>query len=417
MLDGLIGLLKGLDRRVKVSLVAAGVYNFSLQLSAQYDMLFAQALGASGTDIGLMNSFGAAVNATASAPIGSAVEKYTVKKIMLLGYVFDAISMIIFILAGNWWALIPAFAMRAQLIRNAPLTDIILITFTEPRKRSTVMSLSRVFWSTINVFAPVTAAIIVASFGGINAQGMRPLYYYIQLFLYISVFFVIAKGLGATSIHSNVKKDELDWKKTSLIKDYREFLRGEKYLRRWILIRVFRDGSQALSMSFISLWMVNNKGATPAILGIVSAVSIIAAMSLQIPAGRLSDKFGRKKTFYLFTPFYYLGTLALISVPSPEYLILAGLLGGVGMGGGIGGVAFTPFITMWWEMAPAEMRGRWYGLEGLIMATTRIPASIIGGILWDQGLKIEVLLVPILIDVLVVVLLLHTIPDTLRSKQ
>jgi len=415
MLEGFSGLLKGLDRRVKVSVAAAGVYNFCLQLSAQYDMLFAQALGASGTDIGLINSLGAAVNATASAPIGSAVEKYTVKKIMLLGYIFDSISLIIFVLAGNWWVLIPAFAMRAQLIRNAPLTDIVLITFTEPEKRSTIMSLSRVFWSIINVFAPVTAAIVVASFGGINAQGMRPLYY-IQLVLYISLFFVIAKGLGTTSVCSNGKKDESSQKKTSLLKDYREFLKGEKYLKRWIIIRIFRDGGQALSMSFISLWMVNDKGATPAILGIVSAISIIAAMSLQIPAGRLADKFGRKRTFYLFTPFYYLGTLALISVPSPEYLILAGLLGGVGMGMGIGGVAFTPFITMWWEMAPAEKRGRWYGLEGLIMATTRIPASIIGGILWDQGHKIEVLLIPILIDVLVVIPLLHTIPDTLRSK-
>jgi MFS family permease len=44
---------------------------------------------------------------------------------------------------------------------------------------------------------------------------------------------------------------------------------------------------------------------------------------LQIPAGRLADRIGRKKAFYLFTPFYFLGTLLLITAPSSEYLIIA----------------------------------------------------------------------------------------------
>jgi MFS family permease len=148
---------------------------------------------------------------------------------------------------------------------------------------------------------------------------------------------------------------------------------------------------------------------------------VIVTILLQIPVGRLADRIGRKKAFFLFTPFYCLGLIVLIIAPSPEYLILAGILGGAGggagIGGGIGGAAFIPFITMWWEMVPAGKRGKWYGLEGIITAAPRIPATIIGGILWDQGVKIPILLAPVLIEFLVVIPLLHTIPETLGSKQ
>ncbi|MDQ1280692.1 MAG: hypothetical protein QG670_1955 [Thermoproteota archaeon] len=87
--------------------------------------------------------------------------------------------------------------------------------------------------------------------------------------------------------------------------------------------------------------------ATPTIFGTVGTVSIVVAFILQIPAGRLTDKIGRKKAFYLFTLFKYLGTILLVSGISPELLFFVGLFGGAsggvgGVGGGIGGVSFTP---------------------------------------------------------------------------
>ena len=107
----------------------------------------------------------------------------------------------------------------------------------------------------------------------------------------------------------------------------------------------------------------------------------------------------------------------LILAPRPEYLILVGLLGAVGLvGGGAGGVSSTPFITMHWEMVPREKRGRWFGIEGLMTGST-IPATIIGGILWQYGFMREVLLLPILLEVLVVIPLMITVPDTLKRND
>jgi len=419
LLEGSRSFFRELDRRIRATLVSIGVYNWAQQLTYQYNALYANSLGANGVQIGLLNGASAVVSSIASVPMGSAVEKYSIKKIMLLGIILDVISVTICVLAGNWWMLIPVFILHGKLIRVIPLADVAFTTFTEPHVRSTVMGLSRLVWGILNVFTPIAATVIVADFGGINAQGIRPLYYF-EAALYVVTFFILAKGMGTTS--GIAKQKGLESTGINLIQHYRGFFKDDRYLKRWIAVRIVRDFAVGLSAAFIPLWMVNVKGATPYIFGTSITLSVVVFFLLSIPVGRLADKIGRKKTFYLLTPFYYLGTILLIGAPTPEWVIIAaGLLGagigGVGgAGGGIGGVAFTPFITMFWEAAPPEKRGRWFGLEGLIVGLVTLPASIIAGILWEQGLRTEVLLIPILLQALVVMPMLSTVPDTAVSK-
>jgi hypothetical protein len=124
-------------------------------------------------------------------------------------------------------------------------------------------------------------------------------------------------------------------------------------------------------------------------------------------------------------PLTYVGTFLAILIPnsSPEYLVFAGLMGGYvfsagggGMAGGISSVASPLFVTWWWESIPEEKRGRFFGIEGLFNLAA-IPASILGGVLWQQGYVMHVLLIPILLDLIAVYPLLATIPDITRSKQ
>ncbi|MFB0523134.1 MAG: MFS transporter, partial [Candidatus Bathyarchaeia archaeon] len=301
MLGGFLKFFKGLDGRVKVAIAGIGIQNWGQRLSMQYNQLYAMDLGADAVALGLLNSIGAAVSSIVSVPLGLATEKYTVKRIMLLGLALTAISATIFILAGDWWILIPAFIMGGRLIRIMPLTDIIFITATKPEQRATIMSLSRVIWGMLDMFAPMMAALIVASYGGINAQGIRPLYY-IQLVLTIFVLFFIAGKLQPLPVHNDRKGGELGSKGMSFFREYRELFRGEKWLKRWIGLRIIQQFGASLAMPFVPLWMVNVKGATPSILGMMGTASVVMSLALQIPAGRLADKVGRKKVFFLLRP-------------------------------------------------------------------------------------------------------------------
>lgn len=410
MLDDLRRFFNDLDRRIKVMIIALGLYDFNIRLPMQYNQLYITDLGANPIELGSLNSMGAAFSSVVTPPIGLAADKYGVKKMILLGLSFAVAISAIYSSASNWTHLIPAIVLSGMMI-VFPFTDVIFINYTNPERRGTIMAFSRTICGLPTIFIPMIAAVIVASFGGINAQGIRPLYY-IQLVLSVFVLLFVALRLQTPRITRSEKK-------AGFIQEFQELLKGEKWLKRWMLLESLRMCGMRIAMPFIPLWMVKVKSADPYILGVMGTIGVIVSTLLQVPVGKLADRIGRKRVFYLLEPFNYLGTILLILAPSPQYLIFVGLLGGAGggsIGGGIGGVSFVPFITMHWEMVSAEKRGRWFGISG-IFGILSVPASILGGYLWQQGYMILVLLLPMLVGALVTIPILITIPDTLGRSQ
>jgi FSR family fosmidomycin resistance protein-like MFS transporter len=394
-----------MDQRVKVTIAGIGIQNWSQSLTGQYNTLYARDLGANPVALGVLNSINTAVSSIVSVPVGWATERYSMKKVMLLGLSCVFISVVIYALAGNWWLLIPAIILGI-LVRLSPLTDIILVNYTKPEQSGTVMGLSRTIWAVPAIFAPITAAVVVGSFGGINAQGIRPLYV-IQLALTLFVFFFMAAKLPTLQ---SQEKGKAQSRRSDFVQDFRELFKGEKALKRWIVIWIIASFGWRVSGPFVPLWMVEVKGATPYILGLTGTVSSIISVFLPVFAGRLADRIGRKRAYYVLSPFSYVGTILLIVAPSPEYLMLYGLLQGIGQ------ASFIPFVTMHWEIVPEEKRGRWYGIEGFINIFA-IPAALLGGILWQQGFMKEVLFLPIMLQVLVAIPIMITVHETLKRDN
>ncbi len=425
MFEGFFNFLRNLDRRFKVMLGAIGLYNWTRSLPVQYDQLYVTTLGANPLELGLLNSVAGTVNSLISAPMGWLADKYGVKKVIAFGLILSTVASAIYGLAVNWWMLIPAIILtQIGMSMIIPLTDIIFIGTTNRAQRATAIGFIRALWAIPCTFAPMVAALLVATFGGINTQGIRPLYF-INLSLYLLVFVIVIVmlkplllGKPKSENSQAQNEDESGSKRDGFIQDFQELFKGEKWLKRWIIISSIRRVGTSLAMPFVPLWIVNVKRADPYILGAIGTLGIMTWVILQIPVGRLADKIGRKKAYFLFRPILYVGTLWLILAPSPEHLIIVGLLGAVGLrvgteGSGVGGLSFTPFMLMSWEMVPAEKRGRWHGIMNIFNVLS-IPAMLLGGFLWQQGFMMEVLLLPILLDFLFIIPILLTIPETLN---
>lgn len=409
--------LKGIDTRFKTMLLAIGLYSWTSSLPTQYNQLYVTALGANTVELGSLNGLGGMANSVVSLPMGWFIDKYGVKKAIIIGLILTAAVAGIYGWAFNWWMLIPAIILAQISMRMImPLTDIIFVETTKPEERALAMGFSRTVWAIPTAFAPMAAAVIVATFGGINAQGIRPLYYVQLVAIALVILFIIFMlEPSETRLVANRSKSA---PRTSLVEGFRELFRGERWLKHWAIIMGFRRFGWSIATPFIPLWMVDIKGADPYILGAVGTAGMVTSALLQIPTGRLADKIGRKKAFLLLTPFSYLGTILLILAPSSESLIGVGVLGAAGamMMGGIGGVSFIPFITMFWETVPAEKMGRWFGFTG-IFSIMALPASILGGIMWQAGLAELVLLIPVFAEALMVIPILMRIPDTLNRTK
>lgn len=407
---------KRLDRRFKILLASISLHTWSSSLPSQYGQLYAVALGANPVELGSLDSIGGVVSSIFSAPAGWLIDKYGVKNMLVLGLILSAFVAAIYGFALNWWMLIPAIIlMRIGMMLIMPLTDIIIVGITEPKSRALAMGLSRTIWAIPSIFAPFTAAIIVSSSGGINVEGIRPLYYIQLITFLLTVVFTIVM-LEPLPIQR--KEPQHTSKKLNLFSYYNEFLKGEKWLKHWLIaMAILRLG--AISVPFVPLWIVDVKGADPYLLGILGTVSVAVSLLLQIPMGRLADTIGRKKVFLILRPFSYIGTLLLVWAPNPMVLIVAGALGAMGLmvfGGGIGGISFIPFITMYWESFPSEKRGRLQGISGLLDFVGSF-ATILGGFLWQAGYMELVLLLPMLIDVVVLVPTFLIIPESLGRSS
>lgn len=422
MFESVTTFFQGIDRRIRVLFAFLGIHLWHRDLPSQYNQLYATSLGANPVELGSLDSAGSIASSLISVPSGWIADRFGAKKVILIGLAMTATVSALYGLASNWWMLIPAIILYGACQRMVmPYVDVLFINYSKPQQRSMVMSLSRTLWAIPRLVTSVVAAIIVTSFGGVNAEGIRPLYF-IQLALGTFVFLAIAVWLapatGLNERHSHIRRNRDDHE--GFIADFREVFAGERWLKRWLVIMILRNVGMRLAMPFAPLWIVEVKGADPYILGLMGLGNTLIGLLLQLPVGRLADRIGRKRAFYLFRPFVYLGTLLLVFAPGPEYLIIVGMLGYIGLvggggGGGLGGVSFIPFITMNFELVPEEKRGRWLGLLGFF-GILSFPVSIIGGFMWQQGLMMEVLLIPIVLDVIAIPIL-RTVPDTLVRRD
>lgn len=404
--------LKRLDKRFKVLLVSIGLQTWSSNLSMQYNQLYATALGANPIELGSLESLGGVVSSIFSAPAGWLIDRFGVKKMLLLGLILSVAVASIYSSALNWWMLIPAIIlMRISMPLIMPLTDIIIIETTDSKNRALAMSFSRTVWAIPSLFAPYAAAMIVSAFGGINLEGIRPLYFVQVISFLLATIFVLVM---LESLPIQRKFSQHTPLKFDFIESYRELIKSEKNLKYWLVIMaVMRLGT--ISMPFIPLWIVNVKGADQYLLGLIGTLSVLAPLPLQIPIGRLADSIGRKRVFLMLRPITYAGTLLLVWAPNHIVLAAAGALGVMGLMGpggmsGIGGISFIPFITMYWESFPSEKRGRVQGISGLLDFIGSL-GSLLGGFLWNMGYKEVVLILPLLADILILVPAFLRIPE------
>ncbi len=111
---------------------------------------------------------------------------------------------------------------------------------------------------------------------------------------------------------------------------------------------------------------------------LVYLVFNVAASVLAIPAGRLSDRFGRRSALvpgYLLSGLVYVGIAVLTSAPAVVVLFAlygacTALLSG----------AERAFIA---EAAPVQLRGTVLGIYGTLQGVGLLLASIVAGVLWD----------------------------------
>lgn len=245
---------------------------------------------------------------------------------------------------------------------------------------------------------------MITMFGGLNAGGIRSLYY-LQLLVICGEF-----ALLATKFH-NPKSRSTQRINSGILKGVQEVMQKGVAVKRFLLYQSILMVPFFLNAIYIPLYAANVKKADAFTLGGMLTASLLVPLLLSIPSGRLADRIGRKKVIYGCLPLFSLSLILLAFAPesSPVMLIAAGVFQGFYV------LAIVTGNAMRAELVPIHLLGSWSGLLGLFGGIVGIIIPVSAGLLWNAVNPASVLILLILSQA-IAACVLFTIPETLKLK-
>lgn len=399
------GFFKRQQRDWKISVVRSNLHMFLHRLVDTYLPIYIVALGATATQLGLINSIGMVVAGLASPFLGTLIDRIGVKRIYLITIAMVALAYLVYGLAQSW--VIAIIAMVAFWLGNSPSMQacgVICANSLATEERATGMAICETAsMGILGMAAPMVGALLVTAFGGINISGIRPIFF-ICLAVTIATFFLILTQL------SDRRWGSVAGASPNLFKGLSEVFKKGHNLKRWILISSITSLPMGMVMPFRQVFAYDVKGADQYILGLMVTAAGLVPIFLGIFMGRLADKIGRKKLIYISIPFVWLSNLILIWAPSTGWLVVAGALQGFFMLSGL------PERAMSRELVPPEQMGRWLGILDFCKMVFSAGSVYLAGVIWDNIGPQYVFLVIIATDILIRIPLLLGMPETLPSR-
>lgn len=397
--SGLRDFLGRQSHNYKMILVRSAGANFLMNLTRNYNSIYTSGLGADPITLGSLSSVSAAVNMLISMPSGWLSDVYGLKKVMGIGMAIQVLMIAFYAFAKDWtWILMAMVLSPFTMALMFRSQTVMMSNGLRDEDRATGFGLRQIVGQIIGITAPIPAALLVNYFGGLNVEGIRPLYFVRMIGLAVLYVYVYTK---ITDVPTQPRQE-----KSSYIQDFKEVMTSGKGLKAWIGVGCLGSMVWGIMEPFTFLYAADVKGADPLTLGIMTTVSTLAIIIFSLPVNRFADTRGRKFTILVMRPALYVWMVMTVLAPSPSWLIVAWIFRGIGM-------SSMAYDTMALELVPAGQRGRWLGITNTFSAIIRVPAPIIGGILYRGGNPGAIFLIALFIDIgLRMPLLAWKVPET-----
>ena len=350
-----------------------------------------------------MNSIGGVAGAVLSIPIGWLTAKWGIRNIFLTGLPLLILSSAIFAIAQSWEITLVALVISMIAVRLS-MTGCPLVcgNTLNNEERATGMQLCDTISAVPRLVAPIVAAYIITAYGGLNAEGIRPLYWIRSLGLIIAFFFIY-------KYFNNPSHMRMETAQSTLLGDLRRIFKEGVKVKHWILYLMLSTFPMYIGNTFTPLYVAEVQGANEVILGWMFTASWLAVIVLALPIGRFADRFGRKKMILLMTPLYCASLFLTVYAWDENILILSGFLSGFFTLMAVTQGAITT------ELVPRELLGSWFGVLGLFRGVIGIISPIVGGVIWEIASP-EYIFYFLIATQLVKLVILGTIPLKVQRK-
>lgn len=390
----------------KVTVARTSLERLSYQMIFPYLSIYIIALGATKTQLGLMNSAGMILAGLISPFTGWLIDKDGPKRIYQVGIVLLAASYLTYGLAQNW--LMCALAMGFYYVGYgtsihscATICGNCLVNQNRARGMMICESIAA---GVLGMIGPMIAAWLTGWFGGVTVTGIRPLFLIAVAFTGLS-FLLVQTKLSSQKWTVTFKTGK------HLLQDGIDIVRHNRHTLKWLVITSMTQLPMGMIMPFTQVYAKELKGASGLVLGAMVTATALTSIIFGFPSGYLADRIGRKKVLYILIPLFWLANLTLVWAPSPVFLLIAGILIGFQY------ILMPIAGTIERELVPADQMGRWIGIVRLVKAIFGASLAILGGVIWDRLGPQYLFLIYVGMDLVIRMPLLISMPETLKKHE
>ncbi len=376
-----------LSQDLKIIFLRSSIANFVFNVNP-YNSIFIVALGATGTQLGLLTSLSLALTAISSIATGWLSDRINRKTMFLIGALIGVLVPLTYYLAGNLLWLIPAFVFAgfADGIIAPPWTAM-YANSVKNEHRGTIYGVANIFILAPTLFAALIGGQLVNHYGGLTVDGIRPIYLVQLGFLLIALLTVYWK-LGDRIPGQYARKLNI----STMIKDYKIVL-SRKGVKAWVGMKSLGSISIGLAGPFWILFAASVHGASAITISYMVTARILVNILTSPLSGRLTDTIGRKWMIIYGRIVMYIATIIFLVLGHNEvFLIIAWILMGLSDSTGVA-----------WQAQEAELvshvqRARMTALSVSAFNLLAVPASVLGGWLWDSVNPLAPFIVMAIVD-------------------
>ncbi len=318
-------------------------------------------LGASPAIIGLIEGIAESIASLLKVFSGYVSDRLGKRKsLAIIGYASSTVGKVVLYLSRAWGHVFGARIIDrlGKGIRTAP-RDALIADSAQAGKRGRAYGLHRALDTLGAAIGVLLAYFFFTSFKG----NYTPVFLYslIPAFLGIVLLFVVRERKKIVATTSTIKLN----------------VRGLPFRLKAFLVVVFIFALGNSSNQFLLL-RASKLGVNPATVILLYLVYNLTYLVFAYPAGRLSDRIGRKTLLVAGYVFYGLVYFGFAFVKNPSYLwALFGVYGiYIGLTEGVEKALVA-------DIAPEHLRATMIGLHATLVGIGLFPASLLAGVLWS----------------------------------
>ena len=347
-----------------------------------FQALYILELGASKENLGMILTLQSITELVIQIPGGILTDRWGRRKIIVLGTILRLGANVIFLSSSHWTHIAPALVFTSAAIISSPASSALLAESISKENVSTGFAAIR----TVTEFPLIVTSLL----GGILIDRLGIIAGVRMILLAYSTVALASIILQWRFITETMRPSPRDPAEDEQRED-EPILDSLRQVPRDVLVLSVILGISALSMrlfsSFTVIYAVEVVGLSTTQWGLLGTVANITAIAFSIPGGRIADRFGKRVGivisripmafatlgYALSTRFLHLGIVRTIS----------------GMGSGFGADLYGPQGGPLWQAliidyTPQQERGRFMGIIGTIKSVLCIPATWIGGYIYDN---------------------------------